>query len=252
LKRVFLLTFFMSALTAFLPAADFAISAGGGAFVGGLFTQYTLTADGKIDGEPVSVSAGQEMNQFNFGGFLFFDATWAEFNFGVQGGIHNYRETMVAASPSIDDLVTVSTGEGSEMTLNFALLGKYPFTFNENFILFPLLGLEYQIALMETRQPKGRKSYDRTDPLRGDTDANGNTYKLAAWNSLFIVIGAGMDYKFTPSVFLRTELLYGFRLQTPYEIDALEKAKKGVNAPNPKLGGLTSGPAAKIAFGYNF
>jgi len=192
------------------------------------------------------------MNQFNFGGFLFFDATWAEFNIGVQSGLHNYRETMVAASPGIDDLVTVSTGEGTEIMLNLGLLGKYPFTLNGNFVLFPLLGLEYQIALKETRQPKGRKSYDRTDSLRGDTDVNGETYKLSAWNSLFIVIGAGMDYKFTSSVFLRTELLYGFRLQTPYEIDALEKAKKGVNAPNPKLGGLTSGSALKIALGYTF
>jgi len=252
LKRVFLFAFSMSALTAFLPAADFAISAGGGAFIGGLFTRYTLTADGKIEGEPVSVNAGQEMNQFNFGGFLFFDATWAEINIGIQGGLHNYKETMVAASPSIDDLVSVSTGEGTETTLNLGLLGKYPFTLNENFDLFPLLGLEYQIVLKETRQPKGRKSYDRTDSLRGDTDVNGDTYKLAAWNSLFIVIGAGMDYKFTSSLFLRTELLYGFRLQTPYEIDALEKAKKGVNAPNPKLGGLTSGPALKIAVGYKF
>jgi len=252
LKRVFLLTSFMCALTAFLPAADFTVSAGGGLFVGGLFTRYTLTADGKIEGEPVSVSAGQEMNQFNFGGFLFLDGTWAEFTVGIHSGSHNYKETMVAASPSIDDLVTVSTGEGTEIMFNLGLLGKYPFTLNENFVIFPLLGLEYQIALKETRQPKGRRSYDRTDPLRGDTDVNGDTYKLAAWNSLFIIIGAGMDYKFTSSLFLRPELLYGFRLQTPYEIDALEKAKKGVNAPDPKLGGLTSGPALKIAAGYKF
>jgi len=235
-----------------LPASDFSISAGGGAFIGGLFTRYNLTADGKIEGEPVSVNAGQEMDQFNFGGFLFFDATWAEFTIGIQSGSHNYSETMVAASPSIDDLVNNSSGEGTETMLNLALLGKYPFILNGNFVLFPLLGLEYRIALKETRQPKGRRSYDRTDPLRGDTDANGETYKLAAWNSLFVVIGAGMDYKFTSSFFLRTELLYGFRLQTPYEADALEKAKKGVNAPNPKLGGLTGGPALKIAAGYKF
>jgi hypothetical protein len=252
LKRIFLFIIFITFFTVFLPAADFSFSTGGGIYLGGLFSRYTLTADGSIGGEPVSVNAGQEMNQFNFGAFLFGDGTWAEFNLGIQGGRNNYKETMVAASPSIDDLVTNSVGKGTEMMLSLALLGKYPFTLTGNFLLFPLLGLEYQIALMETRQPKDRKSYDRTDPLRGDTDANGNTYKLAAWNSLFIVIGAGMDYKFTPSVFLRTELLYGFRLQTPYEIDALEKAKKGVNAPDPKLGGLTSGPALKIALGYKF
>jgi hypothetical protein len=43
-------------------------------------------------------------------------------------------------------------------------------------------------------------------------------------------------------MYLRTELLYGFRLMTPYEVDA----------PNPKLAGLTSGPSLKIGLGYRF
>jgi hypothetical protein len=39
---------------------------------------------------------------------------------------------------------------------------------------------------------------------------------------------------------------------TPYEVDALEKVKKMVNAPEPKLTGLTSGPSVRIALGYRF
>ena len=252
MNRFFLFIIFIAFFTAFLSAGDFSLSAGGGIYLGSLFSRYTLTADGSIKGEPVSVNAGQEMNQFNFGAFLFADATWAEFDLGIQGGRHNYKETMVAASPSIDDLVTNSVGKGTEMMLSLALLGKYPFTLNGNFLLFPLLGLEYQIALMEIRQPDKRSQYDRTDPIRGDTDANGDTYKLSAWNSLFIVIGAGIDYKFTSLLFLRTELLYSFRLKTPYEADSLEKAKRGINATDPKLGGLTSGPTLKIAVGRKF
>jgi len=235
-----------------LPAADFSLSTGAGAHVGGLFTRYKLSADGKIGDEPVSVDAGQEMNQFNFGGFLFIDGTWAEFNIGIQGGRNNYKETMVAASPSIEDLVTTSTGQGTEVMFTLALLGKYPFVLGEKLTLFPLLGLEYQIALKETRQPDGRKKYDRTDTIRGDTDVNGDTYKLPVWNSLFIVLGGGMDYNLSSSLYLRTELLYGFRLQTSYETDSLEKAKKGVNAPDPKMGGLTSGPTLRIAAGWRF
>jgi opacity protein-like surface antigen len=242
----------MAAFAALLPAADFALSAGGGAYLGGLITRYNMTADGNIEGEPVSVDAGQEMNQFNYGGFLFADATWVEFHFGIQGGINNYEETMVAASPSIDDITTNSRGTGSEVMLGLSLLGKYPFTLNEQFSLFPLLGIEYQITLKETRRPDGHKEYERTDSLRGDTDANGDIYKLSAWNSLFVVIGAGMDYRLVSSLFLRTELLYSFRLQMPYEGDQLEKAKKGVSADDPKLGGLTSGPALKIAAGWRF
>jgi hypothetical protein len=235
-----------------MPASDFSLSAGGGAYTGGLFSRYTLKADGSIDGEAVSVNADQEMNQFNYGAFLFVDGTWAEFNLGIQGGRHNYKETMVAASPSIDDLVTNSVGKGTEMMLSLALLGKYPFTLNRNFSLFPLLGMEYQIALMENRQPDGHNQYDRTDPIRGDTDASGHTYKLSAWNSLFVVIGGGIDYNFSSLWFLRTELLYSFRLETHYEADSLEKAKRGVNAADPKLGGLTSGPTLKIAVARKF
>ena len=235
-----------------LPAADFSFSAGAGGSVGGLFTRYTLTANGQIEGEPVSVNAAQEMNQFNFGGFLFADAVWAEFSAGVQGGSNNYKETMVAASPSIDDITSTSAGQGSETMLTLTLLGKYPFALNEKLTMFPLLGLDYQIALTQTRQPDGRRQYNRTDPVRGETDVNGKIYSLPVWNSLFVVIGAGMDCELSSFMFLRTELLYGFRLQTFYEVDSLEKAKKGVNAHDPKLGGLTSGPSIRIATGWRF
>jgi len=223
---------------------------GAGAHAGGLFTRYKLSANGKIEGDPVDINAAQTMNQFNCGAFLFFDAAWVEFSAGVQRGINSYEETMIAASPSIDDITTTSRGEGSEVMLSLALLGKCPFTLSENFIVFPLAGLEYQITLMQFRQPEGRRQYDRTDPERGETDADGKIYALPVWNSLFIVVGGGMDYRLSSSLFLRTELLYGFRLQTFYETDSLEKAKKGVNAQEPKLGGLTSGPTLRIAAGW--
>ena len=250
-KYITLLTLFF-ALTAALAAADFSLSAGGGGYMGGLFTRYTLTAPGSIDGEPVNVDADQEMNQFNLGGFLFVDGTWAVFSLGIQHGLNNYNETMIASSPTIDDLVMPSQGKGSETMLSLALLGKYPFTLNDRFTLFPLLGMEYQIALAQTREPDGgRKRYDRTDGIR-ESSAKGDPYPLSVWNSWFAVIGAGLDYRVFSSLFVRAQLLYGFRLLTPYENDALEKARKGVNASNPKLSGLTSGPALSISAGWRF
>jgi len=239
-------------LVNFLPAEDFAFSAGAGLSLGGLFTSYTLTAKGQIDGEPVNVTAEQKMKQFNFGGFLYADATWVEFNVGVQGGLNKYKETSTASSPSINDIKTEMKGTGSEIMLTLTLLGKYPFTLNEKLKLFPLLGVDYQIALMETRKPEGRKRRDRSHPKYGESDVNGNTYKLSAWNSLFIVAGGGADYNLTSNLYLRGEVLYGFRLKTPYEGDALEKAKKGLNASNPKYSGLTSGPTLKVATGWRF
>ena len=158
---------------------------------------------------------------------------------------------MLATSPTIDDLTSTSRGKGSETMLNLSLLGKYPFPLNERITFFPLLGMECQIALAQTREPEGRKRYDRTDGIR-ESSVKGEPYPLSVWNSLFAVVGAGLDYRIFSSLFLRTELLYGFRLKTFYEVDALEKAKKGVNAPNPKLSGLTSGPSLSIAAGWRF
>jgi len=233
-----------------LPAEDFALSAGAGLSVGGLFTRYTLTGNGNMLGDPVDVEAKQEMDQFNFGGFLFFDATWAEFSVGVQGGLNNYKETVTISDPGTDDIVY--KGEGSEIMLTLTLLGKYPFTLSDKLKVFPLLGLDYQIALMETRKPEGLKRRDRTHKKYGDVDSNDEIYELSVWNSLFILIGGGVDYNLTSNMFLRGELLYGFRLQTFYEVDALELAKKRFNANNPELSGLTSGPALRVATGWRF
>jgi len=262
MKKAIVFLILSFTLTAALAAVDFAVTTGAGAHIGGLFTRYNLTADGFLEGEPVYVKAAQEMNQINFGGFLFVDGTWignstwakfgAEFSAGIQSGVNNYTETMIAEIPSSDNLVIPTKGKGSELMLNLALLGKYPFTLNERLALFPLAGVEYQIALMETRQPEGRQRYDRDDKRRGETDVNGNTYTLSAWNSLFVVLGAGMDYRIASSLYLRPELLYSFRLQTPYEVDKLAFTKKALNAPNPKLGGLTSGPTLRIAAGWRF
>jgi len=257
MKKFIALLIITFALAAILPADGFSLSAGGGGLIGGFFTRYKLTADGKIDGEPININADQEMNQFNFGGSLFVDGTFSkvgvELNIGLQRGINNYKETSVVENPSIDTMVSTSEGDGWETMLNLSLLGKYPFTLNERFTLFPLAGVEYQIALEETRQPSGngRKRYDRTDGIR-EVDVNGDPYSLSAWNSWFVVIGGGVDYRIFSSLFVRAELLYGFRLPTSYELDQLDRAKKALNAPNPKLGGLTSGPTLSIAAGWRF
>jgi hypothetical protein len=150
--------------------------------------------------------------------------------------------------------LTNETGTGTELSLGFILLGKYPFKVNEKITWFPLLGLEYQIALLEWRNPDGDTYvYDRTDgELGADKDKDGYPYPLHAWNSLWIDLGAGLDYTLAGPFYLRSELLFGFRLQTLYETGALEMTKKQFNASDPKLSGLTGGPTLKICAGYRF
>ena len=247
-KQICMLFLFLAG-TIFIFATDFSVSVGGGAYAGGLFTRYTLTADGSFGGNAVNVEAIQEVNQFNFGAFIFLDATWAVLSVGIQYGLNNYMEDMVFDTAS--GLGMLTSGRGSETMLVLGLLGKYPFRLNEQLTIFPMAGLEYQIALAQYREPEGRVRYNRTDGIR-ESDVNGNPYKLSVWNSLFVDIGAGLDFGLSSSLILRTELLYGFRLRTPYELDALNKTKTAVNAPNLKLGGLTSGPTLRVSAGWRF
>lgn len=238
-------------LTSF--GVDFSLSSGGGAFLGGLFTRYTLTARGAVAGLPVDIVSGQEANQFNYGGYFFFDVTWAEVSVSIQRGTGTYREDMSAESSTQGTLIaSKEKGAGTEMTAGIILLGKFPFRLARRFVVFPLAGIEYRIALLEYRDPAGfRREYDRTDGIR-ESDSDGGAYRLSAWNSFFIDIGAGLDFNFDPRLFLRAEFLYIFRLMTPYEVDALEKVKNMTGAPNPKLAGLTSGPVLRVGLGYTF
>jgi hypothetical protein len=198
----------------------------------------------------VDVVSIQEINQINYGSYFFVDAAFAELSLGFHRGDNTWKENISADSPTEGRVFSSNTqGTGTELMLDVIVLGKYPFRLGERFTLFPLAGVEYQIALLERRKEKGFSAYDRTDGHH-EKDSNGGAYRLSAWNSLLIDIGAGIDFIVFPSMYLRAELLYGFRLMTPYEVDALEKVKKQVSAPHPKLGGLTSGPVLRIGVGY--
>jgi hypothetical protein len=234
--------FLLTSLPTSICAADFSLSAGGGGLLGYTFTRYTL--------EGGNVQSTQSMDRFDYAGFLFFDATYVEFSVMFKGGRSSYKENMIYSVASLAD----STGTGAERSLGFSLLGKYPFTINEKCTWFPLFGLEYQVALMQRRQPEGNLVYDRSKgQLAEDRDKNENPYPLSAWNSLWINIGAGIDYNITSKLFLRSQVLFGFRLPTSYELGALEVVKNPpMNVQNPKLAGLTGSPSLKIGIGYRF
>jgi opacity protein-like surface antigen len=238
-KQGFLLIFF--GVIGGLYALDFSLSAGGGPFLGYTFTRYTLEGDSSGGG---SVKSVQSMDRFDFGAFVFVDATCAEASVSLQSGSGSYREAM----DNID-----FKGMHYETLLGLSLMGKYPVVLNKRWSLFPMAGVEYLIALVERRQPDGGRVVDRTGgTLPSDRDKNDHPYPLSAWNALLIKIGAGADCTLSRYIFLRGEFLYGFRLQTEYETGALEMAKDMLNISSPRYYGLTSGPSLKIAVGYRF
>jgi hypothetical protein len=239
-KVLFTVLIVFTAINVF--GADFSLSAGGGGLVGYTFTRYTLQGGENLKSE-------QSMDRFNYAGFLFFDAHYVEFSVLIQGGNGAYSEKMSFSSSSLSD----GSGTGYETSLGFSLMGKYPFSINEKLTWFPLLGLEYHIALIQRRKPEDYPLYDRQNGSLGvDRDKNDKSYPLSAWNSLWINIGAGLDHNIYGPLFLRYELLFGFRLPTVYETGALELVKDQMDVENPSLSGLTGGPSLKIGLGYRF
>jgi hypothetical protein len=246
MKKTLGLLFLVTALCGKLWAVDFSFGAGG--LIGGLFSRYNLQADGVSNGIPMKVDAGQDMNQFNYGGLVFFDAVYGEFGIAIQNGINNWRQILDVGGLESN---TPAKGDGWESMIGFSLLGKYPFRLREKFAFFPLLGMEYQAALVQERtQPDGH-IYDRTDGLR-EQDKDGNAYKLSDWNSIFVDIGCGADFPLGGNFFVRGEILCSFRLMTGYETKNLEYMKAMTGDNDPSLSGLTSGPALRLCAGYRF
>jgi hypothetical protein len=145
------------------------------------------------------------------GGFVFFDATYGEVSVGFSGGS-----------------LKVLNLNGSYSSLHFSLLGKYPFALGSKFVLFPLLGIDYQIFLSAKIDTKSIKVFDPGD-----------------YNALAFKFGIGGDYELTEKLYLRGQFLYGIRLANKAEKDTIglfQGAKYN----------LGHGPTINVAVGYKF
>ncbi|MDR1029237.1 MAG: porin family protein [Treponema sp.] len=153
----------------------FSMSAGIGALIGGDFGGGYKVGDAKM-----------KTPYFGGGGFLFFDATYAELSFGVLGGGGKWGDE--------------NTVDASMVNLNIGLLGKYPLVINEKMSVFPLLGIDYQITVSS-------KVNDEKNDDAGDLSA------------LWFKLGGGLDYAITSKMYARLEALYGLRLANKFETD---------------------------------
>ncbi|MCL2557001.1 MAG: hypothetical protein FWE09_00820 [Treponema sp.] len=132
-----------------------------------------------VDFEGVKMSSN--VYHTGFGGFVFLDATYVEFStafmFGPTG-------TTVNLGP-----ITM-TGEGSFMSLDFGLLGRFPFELGAgNISVFPLLGVGYSLVL-STEDPDGNK-----------LDKPGD------FSSFRIMAGVGADFDIGSGLFIRAQAL---------------------------------------------
>jgi hypothetical protein len=227
MKRLFVCIF----MAAFCMAAaygqqqgssQFKASIGGGAFVGGNFSSWSVDKD-----KPGSLDR-YNASHLSIAPFLFVDLKYVELNLGLPLGFLHADDTM-SDNPNFP-------------ARTFALQGgaylKYPFTLSPRFTLFPLLGADYDLYLL------AKKDNDR-DAGFPISSGNQEAKPIEALNTLWFKAGIGLDTFFTDHLFLRTAFLYGLRL--PNEMEKyLKDTRSDVNWM------LGHGGDLKISIGYRF
>jgi opacity protein-like surface antigen len=222
-KKVFfglVLAAFAAGSLAALP--DFSLSAGAGGYIGGDF-------GGGIKLEGGGQEYAIKMPYFGGGGYVFLDATYAELSFGFFGGGGNAKSDIPGVPFDTDIGIT---------NLNLGLLGKYPFAVGEKLSVFPLLGIDYQIAVAVKQDGK------KVDDIPG---FGGSSVDFSA---LWFKFGGGLDYAVTSNIFARCEALYGLRLPSKFEKDLKDdfSGNPGVDVKTRLGHGIT----VKLAAGYRF
>jgi opacity protein-like surface antigen len=167
-------------------------------------------------------------DQFKFpyaggGGFVFFDATYAEVSLGffaAGGDSHEYRGNDPVYKENM-----------SYTGLDIGLLGKYPFALTEQFTLFPLLGMTYRHFISVKNE------------LDGELNNPGNR------SALWFKLGVGADYAFTEHIFAHLGVVYGIRLANKWEKNQVKIKSLGGYSIDTRLG---HGLDVKLAVGYKF
>lgn len=182
----------------------------------GLFNTRDLTAGGGI--------------------FGFFDATLATLGVGLV--FNNVGQILdVPHLPDVDHrLGGEELREFTVTQLNLSLLLRYPFALRDRLSIFPMLGIDGQIALG-----------DFNGSLRAHFQSVANEgYEVPTmgqfWNSMWIRFGAGADFGLRGNLFLRGELLYGFKLNSSHESRMSSYWRSGVS----------NGIHVRLAVGHTF
>jgi len=177
-----------------------------------------------------------------YGGHLFFDAHYAALTLGFftgGGELENQNSDPTGALPE----------KLERMSLNIELYAKYPISIGSsgNTKFFPTAGAGYELTL------SGKYKFANGDeiPFDGgyeDLGPNIGSYKRPdadALDALWFKFGCGFDIGMGDRAYLRTELLYGFRMANKLE----EKWIEGDSDGETKTGhGLT----VKAGVGFKF
>jgi hypothetical protein len=186
MKKIVLSVLFAAlTVTAVFALPEFGISAGGGGVVNAGLTGIGITLP-----EPDYIQMRTLFPLFSGGGFVFFDATYAELSLGILGGTG--RTSTINAPISIQ-------WDSSLTHLNIGFLLKWPFGIGNKFTIFPIIGIEY-LVMLSVEDNDGEKIKDAGD-----------------FSALFAGVGVGMDFSITKQLYIRFEVLAGPKFMSKAE-----------------------------------
>jgi hypothetical protein len=169
------------------------------------------------------------MPYYGGGGYLFFDATYAEVFAGYFSGGGKW------ASPNASDTRTLP--ELRRSAVNLGVYAKYPFGAG-NVTAFPLLGVDYDVPVSGGLRFAGG--------VAGET-AVGVGDLAAMWARL----GAGFDFGLGGGAYLRLSALYGLRLYSALEGRYVESAKNNLGHHDAEAN-VGHGFVLRAGAGYKF
>lgn len=219
MQKKIVLALLLTALTAAGAFAQLGLSVG----VGGLF-DMSFRNGIKTEIGDKEVYGGNRNR--SIGGYIFFDATYAELD--VYFAFGSLSSVLVGA----DGVKYVNGIDGKEKPLSatqlgFSLLGKFPINLG-GVTVFPLLGLDYNIVL----SVKDKDSDEKLD-------------NPGFYNQFGFLAGVGGDFNLSKSLFIRAEGLFHLRLAS--------KTFKDVAEDNDKAKATWGmGPQIKLGLGFRF
>jgi len=226
-------------LAAFVAGGVFAqvqLSAGGGLLfdggrVGGAVYEYN------VPGEAYSLSYA--LNHFGFGGWVFFDATFAQLSIAFMGGPARFGGIYSCCCSSHE----ITLINGSFLALDISLLGRVPFTVGDgNISIFPLFGFGYNLVLSSSGDHDDDEwNWNMIFELFNNSAADLSTFRIK--------LGFGSDFDINESLFFRAQVLGYYRFAPRLFRDWVEEdAGLGPNERVFHQGGF--GGSIKLGIGF--
>jgi len=213
-------------------------SAGGG--FSSAYRFFTFESNHVLDGplyaERYETIIKDKTSTLDVGVFGFFDLKFVELDLVFSHGFiwgrkdsdsytYDKNGRPLGGSGNSDEI------KGSRTGLEIGVLGKYPFNAGR-FSFFPLLGLQYRIEIYEFD--------DVATMLEKDDEGN---FRFGLWANA----GGGMDYYLSPSLFIRGEFIWGYKIYD--DLEGRFTDSKGENG-YVTYSFLTHGPSIKIGIGF--